>query len=238
MKLLVVDDDRDLVELLDFVLRRAGFTVIAAHDAPTARQTMRTERPDLVVLDINLGRWNGIELIADLRRERDVPVVLLTGRDSEEDKVAGLEAGADDYITKPFAHRELVARIRAMLRRYGRQPQAERPAAERLQVGPVTLDTQTHTASKEGAALNLTVTEFRLLHYLMRHAGTVVPTADMLRHVWGYDDPAGSDVVRVTVFRLRRKLEDDPADPKLIQTVPGVGVLLHRRPEVQPPAVT
>lgn len=238
MKLLVVDDDRDLVELLDFVLRRAGFDVAAAHDAPSALRAMQAHQPDLVVLDVNLGASNGVELIPKLRKERDVPVLLLTGRDSEDDKVSGLEHGADDYVTKPFAHRELVARIRAVLRRHGRQAEPEREHPGPLQAGSLTLDTQTHTAAKDGRTLNLTVTEFRLLHYLMKHAGSVVPTGAMLRHVWGYDDPAGNDVVRVTLFRLRRKLEDDPANPKLLQTVPGVGVMLSREAGNMPHDVT
>jgi DNA-binding response OmpR family regulator len=183
--------------------------------------------PDLVVLDINLGASNGLSFLKELRRHGHAPVIMLTALDSEEDKVRGLELGADDYLTKPFSHRELIARIRAHLRRRGHDYQPRKWAAEtRLHVGPITLDLSEHSVTKGGQQLSLTVTEFRLLHCLMSNAGTVVPTSALLQQVWGYHDPGGSDVVRVTVHRLRRKLDDDPAKPRLLHTIPGVGVLL------------
>jgi two-component system response regulator VicR len=152
---------------------------------------------------------------------------MLTALDSEEDKVRGLELGADDYLTKPFSHRELIARIRAQLRRSGQDWAPPRRTAEsRLEVGSITLDMAEHSVTKAGQQVSLTVTEFRLLHCLMSNAGAVVPTGTLLKQVWGYHDPGGSDVVRVTVHRLRRKLETDPARPNLLHTIPGVGVLL------------
>jgi two-component system response regulator VicR len=227
VRILLVDDDRELIDLLAFALRRGGLEPIAAYDATSALRLYEERRPDLVVLDINLGVSSGLEVLRELRRRAALPVIMLTALDSEEDKVRGLEAGADDYLTKPFSHRELIARIRAQLRRSGQEWTAAKRAPEtHFQVGSITLDLAEHSVRKSGQPLSLTVTEFRLLHCLMANAGTVVPTATLLKQVWGYQDPAASDVVRVTVHRLRRKLEKEPARPLLLHTIPGVGVLL------------
>jgi two-component system, OmpR family, response regulator VicR len=227
MKILIVDDDRELIDLLAFALKRAGLEPIAAYDAASAMRQYEERHPDLVVLDINLGTSNGLSFLKELRRHGQVPVIMLTALDSEEDKVRGLELGADDYLTKPFSHRELVARIRAQLRRNVQEWQPTgRNSQTRLIVGPIALDVAEHSVTKAGQAVSLTVTEFRLLHCLMSNAGVVVPTAALLRGVWGDPDAGGSDVVRVTVHRLRRKLEDDSAKPRLLHTIPGVGFLL------------
>jgi DNA-binding response OmpR family regulator len=226
VRILLVDDDRELTDLLAFALRRVGMETLAAHDGPTALHVVEEQRPDLVVLDINLGTLSGLDVLKELRRRSALPVIMLTALDSEEDKVRGLETGADDYLTKPFSHRELIARIRVQLRRSGQEPPAQRASETRLQVGPITLDVAEHSVTKAGVPVSLTVTEFRLLHCLMSNAGRVVPTAELLKQVWGYADPNGSDVVRVTVHRLRRKIEQDPANPRLLHTIPGVGVLL------------
>ncbi|MBI4319849.1 MAG: response regulator transcription factor [Chloroflexi bacterium] len=226
MQVLLVDDDRDLVDVLGFVLRRAGYGVLAAHDSHTALRLLEREQPDLAVLDVNLGTSNGFELLKTIRRRSSLPVIMLTARDVEDDKVLGLDLGADDYITKPFGHRELIARIRANLRRQGQEWSAPESSRALLEAGPVKMNVAEHTVTKDGHLLNLTVTEFRLLHYLMVNAGAVVPTWAILKHVWGYDDPSGKDVVRVTVHRLRQKFEDEPDEPRLLRTVPGVGVIL------------
>jgi two-component system, OmpR family, response regulator VicR len=231
VRILIVDDDRELVDLLEFALRRAGLEPLAAHDASTALTLFKEQQPSLVVLDINLGGPDGLDVLRELRRQGQVPVMMLTARDSEEDKVRGLELGADDYLTKPFSHRELIARIRAQLRRSGTTWATRRAPETRLQVGTITLDLAEHAATNSGHRVNLTVTEFRLLHCLMTHAGTVVPTSTLLMQVWGYQDPAAADVVRVTVHRLRRKLEQDPTRPTLLHTIPGVGVLLKPKSE-------
>jgi DNA-binding response OmpR family regulator len=225
MKLLLVDDDRDLVDLLAFSLERAGFETLAAHDAPTALSLVKSHDPDLIVLDINLGAWNGLEVLKQIRTDNRVPVIMLTARGREEDKVAGLDLGADDYVTKPFSHRELAARIRAVLRRHGQVPPDQGKAPALFQVGPLTINLAEHAALLDNAPLSLTVTEFRLLACLAGKAGTVVPTPVILKTVWGYEYPGGSDTVRVTVHRLRRKIEADPAHPKFIQTVTGVGFM-------------
>jgi two-component system response regulator VicR len=226
MRILLVDDDRELIDLLAFALKRAGLEPISAHDAAGALRMFDERHPDLVVLDINLGISSGLEVLKELRRRTQLPVIMLTALDSEEDKVRGLEAGADDYLTKPFSHRELIARIRAQLRRSGQEWPARRVPETRLEVGSIVLDLAEHSVTKSGQSVSLTVTEFRLLHCLMSNAGTVVSTSSLLKEVWGYNDPGGSDVVRVTVHRLRRKLELDPSRPNLLHTIPGVGVLL------------
>jgi len=227
VRILLVDDDRELIDLLAFALKRAGLEPVAAHDASAALRLFEERSPDLVVLDINLGASSGLDVLKELRRRGQLPVIMLTALDSEEDKVRGLELGADDYLTKPFSHRELIARIRAQLRRSGQEWQPARRAPEtRLHVGSITLDLAEHSVTKAGQQVSLTVTEFRLLHCLMSNAGAVVPTATLLKQVWGYHDPGGSDVVRVTVHRLRRKLEEDATRPSLLHTIPGVGVLL------------
>src|SRR5207237_8768779 len=178
-----------------------------AHDAQTAVRVFEEKQPDLAVLDINLGASSGLEVLKSLRRRSQMPIIMLTALDSEEDKVRGLEAGADDYLTKPFSHRELIARIRAQLRRSGQEWQARRAPESRLEVGSIVLDMAEHSVSKSGAPVSLTVTEFRLLHCLMSNAGTVVATSTLLKQVWGYNDPGGSDVVRGTVHRSGSKLE-------------------------------
>jgi two-component system, OmpR family, response regulator VicR len=226
MRIMLVDDDRELIDLLAFALKRAALDPVAAHDAPSALRLFEERQPDLMVLDINLGASNGLDVLREVRKRSQLPVIMLTALDSEEDKVRGLELGADDYLTKPFSHRELIARIRAQLRRGSQELPAPRAPVTRLEVGSITLDLAEHSVTRSGQLVSLTVTEFRLLHFLMINAGTVVPTATLLRQVWGYHDPGGSDVVRVTVHRLRRKLEQDPARPTLLHTIPGVGVLL------------
>src|SRR5438874_7859418 len=165
VRILLVDDDRELIDLLAFALKRAGLEPIAAHDARAAVRIFEERQPDLVVLDINLGASSGLDVLKELRRRSQLPVIMLTALDSEEDKVRGLEAGADDYLTKPFSHRELIARIRAQLRRSGQEWPVRRVTPEiRLEVGSITLDLAEHSVTKAGQQVSLTVTEFRLLH--------------------------------------------------------------------------
>jgi two-component system response regulator VicR len=229
MTVLFVDDDRELLDLMRFALKRAGLEAVLAFDAAGALRSFAEKRPAIAVLDVNLGADNGFDLLLELRRASDLPIIMLTARASEEDKIRGLELGADDYVTKPFSPRELVARVRAQLRRSGTEVGEERPAAPLIEVGPLRLSVAEHTVTRDGKPIELTVTEFRLLHALMQQAGSVVSTAALLRQVWGYEDPTARDVVRVAVHRLRRKLGDDAADPRLLHTIAGVGVML--RPE-------
>ncbi len=226
MKLLVIDDDADLVAVLTLALERAGFAVWSAQDAATAMALLDAERPHLVVLDTPLRAAHAFDLLHQLRRRSQTAVIMLTGRGDEDARVKGLEQGADDYVSKPFSPRELVARIRALLQHHEPAPSA--PAV--LAVGSLVLTVATHSVTSAGQPLALTPTEFRLLKELMAHAGSVVTFALLIRQVWGYDDPSVTDVVRTTVYRLRRKLGDDPATPRLLHSIPGVGFLLTDQP--------
>ena len=223
-KLLLIDDDAELVAVLTLALERAGFAVWSARDARTALALLDAERPDLVVLDAPLRAADPLELLGELRRRSAAAVVMLTGRGDEDARVAGLERGADDYVVKPFSPRELVARVHGLLQRRGGP--APVPPGGVLTVGPLALDVDGHTVTNGDRPVALTPLEFRLLEYLMRHAGSVVPFATLLRQVWGYDDPSVTDVVRSSVYRLRRKLADDPAEPHLLRSVPGIGFRL------------
>ncbi len=228
MKLLVVDDDLELLNLISFALRQAGYFVVQAADGAEALHVFEQEQPDLVILDVNLPKLSGLDVLQRIRGESTTPVMLLTVRSSEEDQIRGLDLGADDYLTKPFSPRTLLARVRALLRRAGLERSAPQHA------GDIQLDVEQQTVSMRGGApVRLTNLEFRLLQYLMTHAGTVVPFAVLIRQVWGYDDPSATDVVRTTIYRLRRKLQDDPATPQLLRSIPGVGFLLIDAP---PPA--
>jgi DNA-binding response OmpR family regulator len=230
-QILVVDDDPDVVALLAFLVGRIGVGALTARDPAEAMAHFETGRPDLAIVDAMLGAWSGFDLVAQLRARSAMPIVILSACTTEDDKVRGLEAGADDYLSKPFSHREFVARMRAQLRR-ARDISATREERVILRVGSLTLNVAEHAADKEGRSLRLTATEFRLLHCLMDRASTVVPTRALLRDVWGYEDAAARDVLRVTLYRLRRKLEDDPRSPQLLRTVPGVGVMLLAGPGV------
>jgi DNA-binding response OmpR family regulator len=213
--------------VLTLALERAGFTVSAAQDRPTALARLDAEPPDLVMLSTPLGGIAALELLDELRHRSGRAIIMLTGRGTEDERVAGLERGADDYVTKPFSTRELVARIRALLQHHD---PALAAAGAALTVGPLTLNPSDHTATNAGEPLALTPLEFRLLHYLMTQAGTVVTFRVLIQQVWGYDDPSVTDVVRTTVYRLRRKLQDDPADPHLLRSVPSVGFMLAGTP--------
>ena len=232
---LLVDDDRELVELLAFALRSAGLEPLSNCDGPMAMKLFEEKRPDLVVLDINLGASNGLDMLKALRARSNAPVIMLTAADAEDDKIRGLNLGANDYLTKPFSHRELIAGINAQLRYVGLRTCTQPVFQTRLAVGPIVLDAATHTVLKRGQLVRLTVTEFRVLHVLMQHAGTVVRTPVLLKQVWGARaELGGAEVVRVTIHRLRRRLEDDPTQPALLHTIAGVGFLItqDRRGEV------
>ena len=233
MNLLLIDDDRELIAVLTLALERAGFTVASAREATTALALASAQHPDLIVLSAPLRASDALALLGQLRRRHQAAIIMLTGRGDEDVRVAGLEQGADDYVTKPFSSREIVARIRALLRRTRIAPDA---APVTLTVGMLTLDVSTHSVTNAGVLLTLTPTEFRLLHYLMLHADQVISFTTLIQQVWGYTDPSATDVVRTAVYRLRRKLGDDPAAPGFIHSVSGIGFRLGRLSA--PPDVT
>nr|WP_281243373.1 response regulator transcription factor [Jiangella alba] len=223
-RLLVVDDEATVRELLSAALRFAGFGVSSAATGSEAVAAAEAEPPDLVLLDVMLPDMDGFEVVRRLRelatRSRGpVPVLFLTARDRQADKVTGLSLGADDYVTKPFDLEELIARIRAILRRTSGNP------ADLLRAGPLTLDPAGHQVTRNGAAVRLSPTEFRLLRYLMENAGQVVSKAQILDRVWRYDFGGDASIVDTYISYLRRKV--DVGEPKLIRTVHGVGYVLR-----------
>lgn len=223
--ILVIDDEPTIVDVVARYLEREGFAVLTASDGPQALALIERRRPQLVVLDLMLPGLSGLDLLRRLRGEGALPIIVLTARGEESDRVVGLELGADDYVTKPFSPRELVARVRAVLRRAAGPPPAP-PGL--LVVGPLQLDPAARVASCNGRELNLAAREFDLLAFLMRHPGQVFSREQLLDQVWGYTFASDLSTVTVHVRRLREKIEADPGAPTLLQTVWGVGYRLSR----------
>ncbi|MGW3358301.1 response regulator transcription factor [Streptomyces bungoensis] len=219
-RILVVDDDPTVAEVVAGYLDRAGYTVDRAADGPAALERAAAHRPELVVLDLMLPGMDGLEVCRRLREHGPVPVVMLTARGDEEDRVLGLEVGADDYVTKPFSPRELVLRVESVLRRS--RPAAGDDRRGPLHAGGLGIDPAGRRATKNGAELALTLREFDLLAFFLRHPGRAFGREELMREVWGWDF-GDLSTVTVHVRRLRGKVEDDPARPRLIQTVWGVG---------------
>ncbi|MEV5508927.1 response regulator transcription factor [Streptomyces orinoci] len=220
-RVLVVDDDPTVSEVVAGYLGRAGFAVERAADGPTALRLAADVRPDLVLLDLMLPGMDGLEVCRTLRAAGPVPVIMLTARGDEEDRILGLEVGADDYVTKPFSPRELVLRAEAVLRRARALSAAPAPAPP-LRAAGLVLDPVARLAGRDGTELALTVREFDLLAHLMRHPGRAFGREQLMREVWGWEF-GDLSTVTVHVRRLRAKIEDDPARPRLIHTVWGVG---------------
>lgn len=221
MKVLVADDDADLRTLIGFTLSQAGFEVCSAGDGVNALETFAREAPTCVLLDVNMPQLNGVEVCRRIRQESHVPIMMLTVRDGEDDLVAALDAGADDYVRKPFSPRALLARVRALARR-------TRPIDERmLEAGNLRLDRDRLTLQVgAGPLLRLTPLELKALHLLMTHPGRTVPAERLLTQIWGSSTSRERRTLKQLVYRLRQKLERDPAAPQVLQTTPGAGYRL------------
>lgn len=230
MRVLVVDDDIQLASLVAFTLRREGYQVLTAHDGAAGLAVWVAEQPELVVLDVNLPKMDGYAVLKHIREQGATPVIMLTVRGEEEDMVHGFGLGADDYITKPFSPRNLLARVRAVLRRS--QPHA--PQALSLNEFELDLNRQ-EVRRSDGVTTKLTPLEFRLLHYLVINQGQVLPTESLIQHIWGYDDGGGRTLLKQLIRRLRLKIEPDPTSPHLIETVAGVGYAFSPPSQTTPP---
>lgn len=227
--ILVVDDDHKIVDLVALYLKRDGYTVLTAHDGREALDIARRKRPDLIVLDLLLPELDGADVCRLLRAESQVPIIMLTARSTDDDKLRGLDLGADDYLTKPFNPRELMARIRAVLRRV--HP-AEEPN-EDLVFGDLTISFVRHEVLLAGQPVSLTPTEFRLLETLAREPGRAFSRAELLDRVFGFDYVGVERTIDVHVMNLRRKIEPEGSRPRFIGTVPGVGYRFETRNEEQ-----
>jgi len=220
-RVLVVEDEESFSDPVSYMLRNEGFEVAVAATGPEALDEFDRHGADLVLLDLMLPGLPGTEVCRQLRTRSSVPVIMLTAKDSEIDKVVGLELGADDYVTKPFSSRELVARIRAVLRRHGGQTEELEDAA--LEAGPVRMDVERHTVSVGGNGVQLPLKEFELLEMLLRNAGRVLTRMQLIDRVWGADYVGDTKTLDVHVKRLRAKIEPDPALPRYLVTVRGLG---------------
>jgi len=224
MKILVVDDDLELLGLISYALRQAGYWTVDAADGVVALAVFEREEPDLVILDVNLPRLSGLEVCRKIRSSSQVPVMMLTVRSGEEDQVEALDLGADDYLTKPFSPRTLLARVRALLRRSAAG--GERPAP--IEAGDFVLDTERQAVRVAGGEpVRLTKLEFRLLQLLFANAGHTLPSERLLRHVWGNRVSDDRQLLKQLVHRLRLKIEPDAADPRYLVTASGIGYVLR-----------
>jgi two-component system response regulator RegX3 len=220
-KILVVEDEASFSEALEFLLGKEGFSVVTAENGTDAIKKFDQGGIDLVLLDLMIPEVSGTEVCRQIRSKSRVPIIMLTAKDSEVDKVVGLEIGADDYVTKPYSSRELVARIRAVLRRNTVDGMESDPGV--MTVGPVRMDIERHQVSVNGIPTSLPLKEFELLEFLMRNAGRVLTRIQLIDRVWGSDYVGDTKTLDVHIKRLRAKIETDPANPTLIQTVRGLG---------------
>jgi len=222
MKILIVDDDHDLLDLVAFALQQTGYAVVKAVDAPSALRVFEEEAPDLAILDINLPIGSGFDICKAIRAQSTMPIMMLTVRGEEQDLVKALDFGADDYMTKPFSPRTLIARVKALLRRSGMS------AESAMTAGSMKLDLDEHSLQiGERGLLKLTKLETRLLQILIANAGHVVGTERLLTHVWGQRGSGDRQLLKQLVHRLRQKIEEDPAQPRFLHTEAGAGYRLH-----------
>ena len=223
--ILVVEDEQSFSDALSFMLRKEGFDVAVADDGQVAVETFERDGADLVLLDIMLPGMSGTEVCRRIRMTSQVPIIMVTAKDSEIDKVVGLELGADDYVTKPFSSRELVARIRAVMRRRTAEPGTKSDAT--LTAGNIEMDVERHVVTVDGETVKLPLKEFELLEVLMRNAGRVLTRGQLIDRVWGSDYVGDTKTLDVHVKRLRSKIEPEPAEPTVLVTVRGLGYKLE-----------
>ena len=219
---LIVEDEVSFSDALSFMLRKEGFEVSVAADGNTGLEIFSRQGADIVLLDVMLPGISGTEVCRQLRQVSKVPIIMLTAKDGEIDKVVGLELGADDYVTKPFSSRELVARVRAVLRRQSAIEEAD-PGASELKSGPVVMDVDRHTVFVNGEEVKLPLKEFELLELLLRNAGRVLTRTQLIDRIWGSNYVGDTKTLDVHVKRLRSKIEPDPAHPRYLETVRGLG---------------
>jgi two-component system response regulator RegX3 len=220
-RILVVEDEESFSDALGYMLRREGFEVAMAATGPDGLEEFDRAGADLVLLDLMLPGKSGLEVCRELRQRSEVPVIMLTAKDAEVDKVVGLEIGADDYVTKPFSARELVARIRAVLRRHGTEP--EDLGSSILESGPVRMDVDRHVVSVNSSTVQMPLKEFELLEMLLRNAGRVLTRGQLIDRIWGSDYVGDTKTLDVHVKRLRAKIEPSPSTPRHLLTVRGLG---------------
>lgn len=227
-KILVVDDERPIADILKFNLEKEGYEVILAFDGIEAVELAYSELPDLILLDLMLPGKDGMDVCREVRAKLQTPIIMLTAKDGEIDKVLGLELGADDYVTKPFSTRELLARVKAQMRRQQKPVTLEGPEERQgISLFELFIDTDTYTVYKKGEPLDLTHREFELVHYLVKNAGKVMTREHLLQAVWGFEYFGDVRTVDVTIRRLREKIETDPSKPEYILTRRGLGYMMR-----------
>jgi len=227
-KILVVDDEKPIADILQFNLKKDGYEVFCAYDGDEALELVEEVQPDLILLDIMLPEKDGMEVCKEIRKKYEMPIIMLTAKDSEIDKVLGLELGADDYVTKPFSTRELLARVKANLRRQQQVITVNQENENKeIAIGALVIHPDAYIVSKRGEMIELTHREFELLYYLAKHLGQVMTREHLLQTVWGYDYYGDVRTVDVTVRRLREKIEDNPSHPGWLVTRRGVGYYLQ-----------
>lgn len=236
MKILVVDDEKPISDIIKFNLTKEGFDVDTAYDGEEAVKKVDEYDPDLMILDLMLPKKDGLEVAREVRQTHDVPIIMVTAKDTEIDKVLGLEMGADDYVTKPFSNRELVARVKANLRRRdivkkSVEAENQEDTNKDITIGNLVIKPDAYIVEKNGKKIELTHREFELLYYLAQHMGQVMTREHLLQTVWGYDYFGDVRTVDVTVHRLREKIEDNPIQPQILVTRRGVGYYVKQPTE-------
>lgn len=227
-KILIVDDERNIVDILKFNLKKEGFTTIEAYDGEQGVEMALSHKPDLILLDIMLPKMDGFSVCKKIRQTLSIPILMLTAKEEEVDKVLGLELGADDYITKPFSPRELMARVKANLRRSTLEEATQNSTTNTMKFNSLHIDAERYEVKRDGIVIELTLREFELVKFLAMQQGQIFTRETLLEKVWGYEYYGDVRTVDVTVRRLREKLERDPANPEFIMTKRGVGYYFNK----------